>query len=178
MDIPIPFQHGNETREPPISINLIHSSFVTTHLSLGGVCSRACFKPGPDVGTAWCGSSADAYWVHYHYQDHCHSVYAHHIHNILSYSGYPSILIQHNSVYQYLLPTVYFSPPVDWIPLVRELVAISAFILSLVLTTSLTLLVIAIAWIHYHPLYGLAILAGACAPFIIQRLFPPKQKDG
>ena len=74
--------------------------------------------------------------------------------------------------------TLLSSPPVDWIPLVRELVAISVFILSLVLTTSLTLLVIAIAWIRYHPLYGLAILAGACAPFIIQRLFPPKQKDG
>ena len=87
-------------------------------------------------------------------------------------------MLLYPNTYYPLYATLLSSPQVDWIPLVRELVAISVFILSLVLTTSLTLLVIAVAWIRYHPLYGLAILAGACAPFIIQRLFPPKQKDG
>lgn len=167
----IPFQHGNETSN-------LYSSFFAPHLSSGGFFSRACFKPGPDVGTAWCGGSTNAYRVQYHHPDHRHILWAHHIYIVTSFSGYPCILILYPNTYYPLYATLLSSPPVDWIPLVRELVAISVFILSLVLTTSLTLLVIAVAWIRYHPLYGLAILAGACAPFIIQRLFPPKQKDG
>jgi hypothetical protein len=58
---------------------------------------------------------------------------------------------------------------VDWIPLVRELVSLSVFLLSLALGSSLSLFVMAVAWLRYHPLYGFAILLAAASPFIISK---------
>jgi len=40
------------------------------------------------------------------------------------------------------------------------------------------MLIIAVAWIRYCPFYGLAVLVGACVPFIVPWLFPAKRKDG
>ena len=63
---------------------------------------------------------------------------------------------------------------VDWIPLVRELVSLGVFLLSLALGSSLSLLVMAVAWLRYHPLYGLAILLAAASPFLISKLLTHK----
>ena len=62
----------------------------------------------------------------------------------------------------------------DWIPLVRELVSLSMFILSVALGSSLALVVIALAWLRYHPLYGLAILLVAATPFLASYFFARK----
>lgn len=59
------------------------------------------------------------------------------------------------------------SSVVDWIPLVRELVSLSMLFLSVILGSSLSLVVMAIAWLRYHPLYGMAVLLVAATPFII-----------
>ena len=65
---------------------------------------------------------------------------------------------------------------VDWIPLVHELVAVSAFLLSLLLSVSLSLLIIAVAWIRYRPVYALAVLLGACIPFSLTKVFARKER--
>ena len=66
---------------------------------------------------------------------------------------------------------------VDWIPLVRELVSLSMFFLSLALGSSLSLVVMAIAWLRYHPLFGLAILLAASAPFLITKFLSRKNTE-
>ena len=60
---------------------------------------------------------------------------------------------------------------VDWIPLVRELVSLSVLLLSVALGSSLSLVVIAIAWLRYHPLYGLSILLVAMTPYIASKIW-------
>ena len=69
-------------------------------------------------------------------------------------------------------------PTVDWIPLVGQLVSFSMLILSMALGSSLSLVVIAIAWLRYHPLYGLAVLLIAAAPFIVSKFTSSKNSAG
>jgi hypothetical protein len=63
---------------------------------------------------------------------------------------------------------------VDWIPLVRELVSLSMLLLSVALGSSLSLVVIAIAWLRYRPLFGMAVLLVAATPFIASKIFSRK----
>lgn len=58
---------------------------------------------------------------------------------------------------------------VDWLPIVRELVAIGVNMMNLALSISLSLTVIAIGWIAYRPLMGIAILAMAATPFFMAK---------
>ncbi|XP_056001007.1 transmembrane protein 43-like isoform X2 [Ostrea edulis] len=58
---------------------------------------------------------------------------------------------------------------VDWFPIVRELVAIGVNMMNLALSISLSLTVIAIGWIAYRPLMGIAILAMAATPFFMAK---------
>ncbi|XP_033745885.1 transmembrane protein 43-like [Pecten maximus] len=58
---------------------------------------------------------------------------------------------------------------VDWVPIIRNLVAAGVMILNLSLSISLSLTVIAIGWIRYRPLLGIGILALAATPFIMSR---------
>ena len=58
---------------------------------------------------------------------------------------------------------------VDWLPIVRELVAIGVTMMNLTLSISLSLTVIAIGWIAYRPLMGIAILAMATTPFFMAK---------
>ncbi|KAK3101722.1 hypothetical protein FSP39_005826 [Pinctada imbricata] len=58
---------------------------------------------------------------------------------------------------------------VDWLPIVRELVAAGVTIMNLSLSISLSLTVIALGWITYRPLLGLTILAMAATPFIMTK---------
>lgn len=64
----------------------------------------------------------------------------------------------------------------DWIPVVRELVSLGVFLLCLALGSSLSLVVMAIAWLRYHPLYGLAILMAAASPFFISKFLTRKNE--
>ncbi|XP_064605666.1 transmembrane protein 43-like [Liolophura sinensis] len=59
---------------------------------------------------------------------------------------------------------------VDWLPIVRELVAMGMHMMNLALSISLSLTVIAIGWIRYRPLLGIAILVMASTPFILSKL--------
>jgi hypothetical protein len=63
--------------------------------------------------------------------------------------------------------TLYFV--VDWLPIVRELVAAGVHVMNLALSISLSLTVIAIGWITYRPLLGIALLAMAATPFIMTK---------
>ncbi|XP_060075646.1 transmembrane protein 43-like [Ylistrum balloti] len=58
---------------------------------------------------------------------------------------------------------------VDWLPIIRDLVAAGVTILNLSLSISLSLTVIAIGWIRYRPLLGISILALAATPFIMSK---------
>lgn len=58
---------------------------------------------------------------------------------------------------------------VDWLPIVHELVAIGVTMMNLTLSISLSLTVIAIGWIAYRPLMGIAILAMAATPFFMAK---------
>ncbi|XP_062577623.1 transmembrane protein 43-like [Saccostrea cucullata] len=58
---------------------------------------------------------------------------------------------------------------VDWLPIIRELVAIGVTMMNLCLSISLSLTVIAIGWIAYRPLMGIAILAMAAMPFFMAK---------
>ena len=64
----------------------------------------------------------------------------------------------------------------DWLPIVRELVAAGVTVMNLALSISLSLTVIAIGWITYRPLLGIAILAMAATPFILTK-FRSNQRD-
>ncbi|XP_071123741.1 transmembrane protein 43-like [Mytilus edulis] len=58
---------------------------------------------------------------------------------------------------------------VDWLPIIRELVAAGVGIMNLAFSISLSLTVIAIGWITYRPLLGMALLAMAATPFIMSK---------
>ncbi|XP_045165127.2 transmembrane protein 43-like [Mercenaria mercenaria] len=59
---------------------------------------------------------------------------------------------------------------VDWLPIIRDVVAMGVFLMNLSLSISLSLTIIAIGWIFYRPLLGLSILALALTPFIMSRM--------
>ncbi|XP_071082598.1 transmembrane protein 43-like [Haliotis cracherodii] len=61
---------------------------------------------------------------------------------------------------------------VDWLPIVRELVAMGVTTMNLALSISLSLTVIALGWITYRPWLGLTILALAVAPLFLSKLSP------
>jgi hypothetical protein len=69
-----------------------------------------------------------------------------------------------------------FTTLVDWVPLLREAVSLGMFLLCLALGSSLSLVVIAVAWLRYHPLYGLAILAAAASPCLLPKFFSRKNQ--
>ncbi|XP_064632342.1 transmembrane protein 43-like [Lineus longissimus] len=58
---------------------------------------------------------------------------------------------------------------VDWVPLLRDLVAMSVLMMNVCLAISLSLTVIAIGWIRYRPLLALALLLAAATPLIISK---------
>lgn len=59
--------------------------------------------------------------------------------------------------------------PFDWFPVDLGLVAIGVNMMNLALSISLSLTVIAIGWIAYRPLMGIAILAMAATPFFMAK---------
>ncbi|KAK7486518.1 hypothetical protein BaRGS_00022184 [Batillaria attramentaria] len=59
---------------------------------------------------------------------------------------------------------------VDWLPVVRELVAMGMGALNAALSISLSLTVIALGWIRYRPWLGILILVMAATPFFFTRL--------
>ena len=68
-------------------------------------------------------------------------------------------------------------PAVSWIPVVAEVAALSSLFISLLLSSSVTLVVVAVAWVRYRPIYAMAVLLGALVPFLIPKLFTPKQRN-
>lgn len=58
---------------------------------------------------------------------------------------------------------------VDWIPLVRTVVAVGTVALNTSLSISLSLLVIALGWIRYRPLLGITLLLCSMLPFVLER---------
>lgn len=60
--------------------------------------------------------------------------------------------------------------------MLAEVAAVSSYVISLSLSTSLTLVIVAIAWVHYRPIYAMAILLGALVPFLVPKLFTPKER--
>ena len=65
---------------------------------------------------------------------------------------------------------------VSWIPVIAELVSLSSLFISFLLSSSVALVVVAVAWIRYRPIYTMAVLIGAFVPFLIPKLFTPKQR--
>lgn len=65
--------------------------------------------------------------------------------------------------------TSIISTLVDWLPIIRDLVAAGVHVMNLALSISLSLTVIAIGWIAYRPLLGIALLAMAATPFIMTK---------
>ena len=63
-----------------------------------------------------------------------------------------------------------FSVSVDWLPIVRNIVALGVCMMNLSLSISLSLTVIALGWIRYRPLLGFTILALSMTPFILSKL--------
>lgn len=59
---------------------------------------------------------------------------------------------------------------VDWLPIIRDVVAMGVFLMNLSLSISLSLTIIAIGWIFYRPLLGFSILALALTPFIVSKV--------
>ncbi|KAL4220896.1 Transmembrane protein 43 [Mactra antiquata] len=58
---------------------------------------------------------------------------------------------------------------VDWVPIVRDLVAAGVTLMNVSLAISWSLTVIAFGWIYYRPLLGIGILAMAMTPFVMSR---------
>lgn len=59
---------------------------------------------------------------------------------------------------------------VDWLPLIRDIVALGVCLMNVSLAISLSLTIIAIGWIFYRPLLGISILALALTPFIMSKV--------
>ena len=66
---------------------------------------------------------------------------------------------------------------VSWLPVIAELAALSSFVVSLILSVSLSLVIVSVAWVHYRPIYALAVLLGALIPFLIPKLFTHKERN-
>ncbi|KAH3819307.1 transmembrane protein 43-like [Dreissena polymorpha] len=58
---------------------------------------------------------------------------------------------------------------VDWLPIVRDIIALGVCLMNMSLSVSLSLTIIAIGWIFYRPVLGIAILAMAATPFVLSR---------
>lgn len=65
---------------------------------------------------------------------------------------------------------------VDWVPVVRELVSLGLKMFALVISSSLSLLVIAAGWVFYRPLMAALITALALLPVLIGRTRAPFKK--
>ncbi|XP_070191992.1 transmembrane protein 43-like isoform X2 [Littorina saxatilis] len=59
---------------------------------------------------------------------------------------------------------------VDWIPVVRELVAMGMGALNAAFSISLSLTIIALGWIRYRPWLGISILVMSVTPFLFTKL--------
>lgn len=59
---------------------------------------------------------------------------------------------------------------VDWIPIVRELIGLGVCLMNVSLAISLSLTIIAVAWIFYRPWLGITLLVLGMIPFIMPRL--------
>ncbi|XP_054639936.1 transmembrane protein 43 [Dunckerocampus dactyliophorus] len=58
---------------------------------------------------------------------------------------------------------------VDWVPIVRDLVSVGLKIFALCVSSSLSLLVIAVSWLFYRPLVAAALGALALLPLLLAR---------
>ncbi|KAK6177060.1 hypothetical protein SNE40_015241 [Patella caerulea] len=63
---------------------------------------------------------------------------------------------------------------VDWIPIVRDLVAMGVGAMNTALSVSLSITIIAIGWIRYRPMLGFTLLGIALLPLIISKLRRPR----
>ena len=92
--------------------------------------------------------------------------------------GVPTHENQKFPMYWIALDIINFISPlaVSWIPVIAELATLSSLFISLLLSSSVALVVVAVAWIHYRPIYATAVLIGAFVPFLIPKLFTPKQR--
>lgn len=58
---------------------------------------------------------------------------------------------------------------VDWLPIVRDIVALGVCLMNMSLAISLSLTIIAVGWIFYRPLLGITLLALSFTPFIMSK---------
>lgn len=66
--------------------------------------------------------------------------------------------------------------PVDWLPLVRDVVNIGLRLFALCVSCSLSLLTIAAGWLFYRPLVAGGIAALALLPVLLARSRAPNKK--
>ncbi|XP_070706763.1 transmembrane protein 43 [Pempheris klunzingeri] len=66
---------------------------------------------------------------------------------------------------------------VDWVPILRELVAVGLKIFALCVSCSLSLLTIGVAWLYYRPLVAVALGALALLPVFLARSGLPAKKN-
>lgn len=59
---------------------------------------------------------------------------------------------------------------VDWLPIVRELVAMGLGVMNFSLSCTLSLFIIALGWIRYRPLLGWSLLLIGLSPYVLARL--------
>ncbi|KXJ16239.1 transmembrane protein 43 isoform X1 [Exaiptasia diaphana] len=69
----------------------------------------------------------------------------------------------------FVMMTSILTTLVSWLPIVRELVGLGVIITCLCLSTSLSLVTIAIGWIAHRPLLGMALLAAAAVPILLSK---------
>lgn len=70
------------------------------------------------------------------------------------------------------------SPPtVDWVPVLRELVSAGLMIFAVCVSTSLSLLTVAVGWLFYRPLTAVALGALASVPVLLVRYRLPAKKN-
>jgi hypothetical protein len=73
-------------------------------------------------------------------------------------------------VFSVIFILFYFCLTVDWLPIIRELVAVGVATMNAALAVSLSLTIIALGWIRYRPWLGFSILAMAVVPFVFAKL--------
>lgn len=59
---------------------------------------------------------------------------------------------------------------VDWLPLVRDLVAFGLGVMNFSLSCTLSLFIIALGWIRYRPLLGWSLLLLGLSPYVLAKL--------
>ncbi|XP_063072559.1 transmembrane protein 43 [Engraulis encrasicolus] len=65
---------------------------------------------------------------------------------------------------------------VDWLPIVRELVSLGLKLFALCVSSSLSLMTIAVGWLYYRPLVAVLIAALALLPILLARSRAPAKK--